>query len=114
MVEEHEVSGGKNAKAHFVWKCGNCKRESSAKFDTSRAVKSYVAENGQLQPILEIECRGLEFTGFDPSGIWKCTGAESGTKFDEVDLNEPEWVDYDEKAQLPVGVSEFKSEWSRA
>ncbi|KAJ2927162.1 hypothetical protein H1R20_g9909, partial [Candolleomyces eurysporus] len=90
------------------------KRESSAKFNTSSAVKPYVAENGQLQPILEIECRGLEFVGFDPRGTWKCVGAESGTKFDDVDLNEPEWVDYDEKTQLPVGVSEFKSEWSRA
>jgi hypothetical protein len=32
-------------------------------------------------------------------GTWRCAGAETGTKFDEVDLNESEWewVDYDEK-----------------
>ena len=28
--------------------------------------------------------------------MWKCVGAESGTKF-EADLSEGEWVDYDEK-----------------
>ncbi|KAF6766131.1 hypothetical protein DFP72DRAFT_1057319 [Ephemerocybe angulata] len=94
-TEEHEVSGGKNAKAHFVWRCGNCKRESSAKFDPSARITPYTAENGNPQPILEIECRGLEFVGFDPRGMWKCVGAESGTVFNEVDLSEPEWVDYD-------------------
>ncbi|KAJ3499489.1 hypothetical protein NMY22_g19503 [Coprinellus aureogranulatus] len=112
--EEHDVSGGKNATAHFVWKCGNCKRESSAKFDPQSKVKPYTAENGQLQSIVEIECRGLEFTGFEFKGPWKCVGAESGTKFDDIDLGDGEWVDYDEKAALPVGISELKSEWSRA
>lgn len=113
-LEQHDVSGGKNATAHFVWKCGNCGRASSAKFDPQWKVKPYTAENGQLQPILEIECRGLEFTGFEFRGTWKCVGTDSKTKFDEVELNDGEWVDYDEKSSLPVGVSELKSEWSRA
>ena len=29
--------------------------------------------------------------------MWKCVGADSGTVFPEVDLDEGEWVDYDEK-----------------
>jgi len=29
--------------------------------------------------------------------MWKCVGAESGTLFTEVSLDEGEWVDYDEK-----------------
>jgi len=34
-------------------------------------------------------------------GNWKCVGAESGIKFDDVELsaNEPEWTDYDEKVR---------------
>jgi Eukaryotic protein of unknown function (DUF866) len=65
-------------------------------------------------------------------GIWKCIGVDSGTQFPEVDLDEGEWVDYDEKvavpftapfrnpltlfvqAALPVGISEIKSHWARA
>ena len=65
-------------------------------------------------------------------GEWKCKGAESGTVFNEVDLDEGEWVDYDEKvtadmlhlisitdnrisqAALPVGVSDIESRWTRA
>ncbi|TFK30356.1 DUF866-domain-containing protein [Coprinopsis marcescibilis] len=112
--EEREVSGGKNATAHFVWKCGLCKRESSAKFDVASPVKPFSADANQLQRLLTIECRGLEFIGFDPRGTWKCVGAESKTVFDDVDLTEGEWNDYDEKSKLPVGVSNIESEWSRA
>jgi hypothetical protein len=32
-------------------------------------------------------------------GGWKCVGAASGSKFDDVDLSEGEWVDYDEKVR---------------
>jgi hypothetical protein len=41
------------------------KRESSAKFE-STAITPYKSENAQFEPLLVIECRGLEFTGFDP------------------------------------------------
>lgn len=30
-------------------------------------------------------------------GTWKCVGVESGTVFPEVELEDGEWVDYDEK-----------------
>ena len=41
------------------------KRESSAKFE-STAIMPYDSENAQFKPLVVIECRGLEFTGFDP------------------------------------------------
>ncbi|OJT10102.1 UPF0587 protein [Trametes pubescens] len=114
-IEERDVSGGKGSTAHFVWRCGLCKRESSAKFEPGEKPKPYSADaNGQFLPFLTLDCRGLEFIGFDPRGIWKCVGAESGTVFSEVDLEEGEWVDYDEKSSLPVGVSNFESQWARA
>lgn len=37
-------------------------------------------------------------------GIWKCIGAESRTVFNEVDLEEGEWFDYDEKVYLSLFV----------
>jgi hypothetical protein len=59
------MSGGKDAKANFVWKCSNCKRESSASI--VGGFQKYSADkNGQLAPLLTAECRGLEFVGFDP------------------------------------------------
>ena len=103
-----------------MWRCGNCKREHSAKFETVPP-QPYSAD-GQFAPLIVVDCRGLEFTGFDPrvrytlifhlprflplityqQGTWKCVGVESGSPF-ELDLSEGEWVDYDEK----VRVSQF-------
>ena len=75
----------------------------------------YNEENEQFAPLLVIECRGLEFTGFDPTvcvsltvhyrnfahrcdqGPWRCEGLKA-TKFD-FDLEGGEWVDYDEKVR---------------
>ncbi|KAM5530616.1 hypothetical protein V8D89_015734 [Ganoderma adspersum] len=115
MIEEREVTGGKGSTAHFVWRCGLCKRESSARFEPNEKPKPYTVDaNGQFAPFVTIDCRGLEFIGFDPKGIWDCVGVESGTPF-EVDLEEEsEWVDYDEKAALPVGVSKIEAKWARA
>ncbi|KAF8587316.1 DUF866-domain-containing protein [Ramaria rubella] len=115
-VDERGMSGGKGNTAHFVWRCGFCKRESSAKFEAASPVQAYNAESsGKFAPFVTLDCRGLEFTGFEPRGIWKCEGTESGTKFTDVDLGgEGEWVDYDEKASQPVSVMGMKGQWSRA
>lgn len=66
--EQHEVAGGKGSTASFAWRCGTCKRESSAKFhEKNSEPKPYKDEyNGRFSPLIEIECRGLEFVGFDP------------------------------------------------
>ncbi|TFK57014.1 DUF866-domain-containing protein [Heliocybe sulcata] len=114
-LEEKEVAGGKGSTANFVWRCGLCKRESSAKFEAAHPPQAYQADSsGQFAPLVTIECRGLEFTSFDPRGTWKCVGAESGTHFDEVEFEGGEWVDYDEKAALPVSVMNLESKWGRA
>ncbi|KAH9982563.1 DUF866-domain-containing protein, partial [Lactifluus volemus] len=112
--EEHHVSTGKDNTAHFVWRCGLCKRESSAKFEASSPPQPYSNANSQFAPFLIIDCRGLEFISFDPRGIWKCEGLDSRALFTEVEFDGGEWVDYDEKAKMPVGISEIESQWSRA
>ncbi|KAI9512821.1 DUF866-domain-containing protein [Russula earlei] len=114
-IEEHPVSTGKDNTAHFVWRCGHCKRESYAKFDASSPPRPYsVDANGNFAPFITVDCRGLEFTSLDPRGTWRCTGVDSGTPFTEVVLEGGEWVDYDEKAKKPVGISGIEGKWSRA
>ncbi|KAI6153663.1 DUF866-domain-containing protein [Pisolithus tinctorius] len=110
-MQERELSGGKHATAHFVWRCGNCKRESSAKFDPSAAVRPY-SDSGNFAELLVIECRGLEFVGFDPRRTWACNGIK-GQSF-EVEFQDNDWVDYDENARLPVQINFKGSRWSRA
>jgi len=90
-----------------------CKRESSAKFDAAPPTP-YKNDHAEWGPLLVVECRGLEFVGFDPRGDWSCQGIESKTRFTDVDLSEGEWIDYDEKAAIPVRVHQFDSKWGRA
>lgn len=42
------------------------KRESWAKFELSSPVEAYSPEAREFKPLLIVECRGLEFIGFDP------------------------------------------------
>ncbi|KIL00248.1 hypothetical protein PAXRUDRAFT_821863 [Paxillus rubicundulus Ve08.2h10] len=114
-LKERPVSGGKHKTAHLIWRCSNCKHENTAKFDTSIPTRPYTADHSEsFSEVLVIECRGLEFTGFDPRGTWSCKGTETKTTFPNVEFEEGEWIDYDEKAALPVQVSFLESRWSRA
>jgi hypothetical protein len=49
--------------ANFVWKCKNCKRESSATIKAAPAI--YPAqEPAKAKNVIDIDCRGCEFVEF--------------------------------------------------
>lgn len=105
---------------------------------------TYEAEGKSEQKIIDIDCRGLEFTEFKPDvsptcrsfsllskvnifppilqrlttksmqGEWEAKGVESSTPFTSVDLSEGEWYDYDEKAGEEVSIREVKFDFRRA
>ncbi|KAK7707025.1 hypothetical protein SLS64_007233 [Diaporthe eres] len=110
--EMNEMSGSRG-EANFVWKCKNCKRESSATIKAA-PVPYEQSEPAKPKNILEFDCRGLEFTDFKPEGEWLAEGVESGTKFTGVDLSEGEWFDYDEKAGDEVSIKDIKWEIKRS
>ena len=47
-------------------------------------------------------------------GEWEATGAESGTKFNGIDLSDGEWFDYDEKVGEEVSIKDIKWQIRRA
>ncbi|GAA5859931.1 hypothetical protein JCM1840_001801 [Sporobolomyces johnsonii] len=135
-TEQREISGSRG-EANLVWRCQMCKREHTISFDDSfsRAKAAYTLEDSDDQkfaPLAVLECRGCEITAFDPKpsgsrtgspkaaatlqGIWSAKGAESNTRFDEIELSldELEWNDYDEKAGAPVSIMDFESKIDRA
>ncbi|KAJ2902136.1 DUF866 domain-containing protein [Zalerion maritima] len=110
--EMNEMSGSRG-EANFVWKCKNCKREASATIKAAPA--SYeVAEPPKKVKIIELDCRGLEFTEFKPEGEWLAQGTDSGTKFTGIELTDGEWFDYDEKAGDEVSIKEVEWDIRRA
>ncbi|KAK9466393.1 hypothetical protein V1512DRAFT_167874 [Lipomyces arxii] len=104
--ETHSLSGSRGD-ANFVWRCKSCRRESSASFKTKPV--AYTAEDsGTWKNIVELEVRGLEFTEFEVQGDWTCKSAANGAVYEEVDLQQGEWFDYDEKAGEEVTITEVK------
>ncbi|KAI7862806.1 UPF0587 protein C1orf123 [Spinellus fusiger] len=101
-----DVSGSKGS-ANLVMRCKFCKRESTAQFDTGAKILPYT-KTGEFQRIASFDCRGLELVDFSPRDSWLAKGAESGTKFEDIDLLEGEWAEYDEKVNEPVGISNIE------
>lgn len=64
-VNRHETNdlSGSRGEANFVWKCKNCKRESSA---SVKAAPATYAQQSPPKPknVVEFDCRGLEFVEF--------------------------------------------------
>jgi hypothetical protein len=42
---------------------------------------------------------------------WSAESSESGKPFEDIDLSEKEWVDYDEKSNLSVGIFDVESQF---
>ncbi|GAB1193769.1 hypothetical protein APSETT444_002997 [Aspergillus pseudonomiae] len=71
-------------------------------------------EKRKGRKVIDIDCRGLEFTEFKADGEWEAKGTESSTPFTAIDLSESEWYDYDEKAGDEVSIKEITWEVGRA
>ncbi|KUL83315.1 hypothetical protein ZTR_11332 [Talaromyces verruculosus] len=108
--EKHDIPGSRG-EANFVWKCKLCGKTHSASI-TAGPHAYQIAENpkDKTQKIIELDCRGLEFTEFKADGDWEAKGAETPTAFSGIDLSEGEWYDYDEKAGEEVSVKDVKFE----
>jgi hypothetical protein len=68
-------------------------------------------ESGEWQPILGMECRGLEPTIYHPGDEFVITSV-AGTIFtDDTDLSDSDWADYDAEHDTPVGLSQIEFKW---
>ncbi|KAF3993694.1 hypothetical protein FT663_01107 [Candidozyma haemuli var. vulneris] len=110
--EKHDISGSRG-EASFVFRCKGCKHEHSASIERTKE-KVQAGNSNKWTNLLEIDARGIDFVEFIPEGRWQCVGEESGTKFEEVDLEDAEWYDYDDKQGDEVSVTEVQFDISRA
>ncbi|EAW19116.1 CXXC motif containing zinc binding protein [Aspergillus fischeri NRRL 181] len=109
--EQHEIPGSRG-EANFVWKCKLCQKTHSASIvNGPHAYQGDEKRKGSR--VIEIDCRGLEFTEFKPDGEWEAKGIDSSTPFTGIDLSEGEWYDYDEKAGEEVSIKEINWEVGR-
>ncbi|BFG03426.1 uncharacterized protein DMAD_02685 [Drosophila madeirensis] len=96
---------------NFFMKCKMCSRENSIDIVEKSNVPYTADDSGKLKTIVIFDCRGLEPVDFSPRSGWKVFSSENGQSFEEVDLSEDDWVEYDQKNNNSVGVYEFASKF---
>lgn len=73
---------------------------------------AYTADDaGNYKTIVVFDCRGVEPFEFSPRAGWTVQSAENGQSFEDVDLSDDDWVEYDQKNKNSVGVYEFASQF---
>uniref|UniRef100_F1LFV1 Uncharacterized protein n=1 Tax=Ascaris suum TaxID=6253 RepID=F1LFV1_ASCSU len=105
-VSESLEMPGSRGEANLIEKCKLCGRVNSLDIMKDSFQAYTIEDSEQFRPIVKFDCRGVEPTDFDPRGGWRAVGIESGTTFDDVDLSEKEWADYDEKASAATEITE--------
>ncbi|XP_069794576.1 CXXC motif containing zinc binding protein isoform X2 [Narcine bancroftii] len=105
LMNSAPLKGGRGS-ANMIQRCKLCSRENSIDI-LKDTIKPYNAEDSErFKTIVHFECRGLEPVDFQPQAGFAAEGTESGTKFDEINLLEKDWNEYDEKIQESVGIYE--------
>ncbi|XP_018576373.1 UPF0587 protein CG4646 [Anoplophora glabripennis] len=110
-VIESQTYPGKTGKSenNYIAKCKLCGRENCLDIVQGSNGKYTSDDQGSFKTIVTFDCRGIEPVEFSPSEGWIAKAEESGKVFDNINLTEKEWVEYDEKSQQSVGVYEFES-----
>ncbi|KAJ1569986.1 hypothetical protein HK096_007221 [Nowakowskiella sp. JEL0078] len=90
-------------------KCKFCKNEFTASLEP-KSIQAYTIENSEkFSPWIIIEVRGAEPVDYRLAEDFHLSSSESNTKFENVNLSEGEWVEYDENAGLPVSVLDIET-----
>ncbi|CAM6090691.1 unnamed protein product [Calypogeia fissa] len=91
--------------AHLVQKCKFCENVGNMCLIEGRG-KPYNIEDSESSgfgPVACFDCRGIEPVEFSWRDGWSADGLK-GTKFEDIDLSDGEWSEYDEKASASVGI----------
>jgi len=95
---------------NLVQKCKFCGREGTVSMIIGRGcpLTHEISQSGNYVPLMLFDCRGYEPVEFAFGSGWKVESIE-GTKFDDVDLSGGDFVEYDEKGECPVMISNVRS-----
>jgi hypothetical protein len=108
--ELHELSGSRGT-ANFAMKWArDSKHEGHLNLQQVKGVTRPLTDEDEHKavPIIAFDCRGLEPIAWRPEGGF-IIKTKSGKVFEDVDLSDGEWADYDEK--LGDSVSVMNLEW---
>nr|XP_009938082.1 PREDICTED: UPF0587 protein C1orf123 homolog [Opisthocomus hoazin] len=114
LTDKHEVFYNDSGETLAQLKCGNC-GEVSEKWQCLRLMDSAPLKGGRGSATMVQKCKLccrensvdiLSQTIKPYNGGFVAEGAESGTPFNDINLLEKDWNDYDEKTKESVGIYE--------
>lgn len=101
-TETQEVPGSRGS-ANLLLKFPAGSSPASISVTSAKGVEGKYTKSGEFQAVLAVECRGAEPFAWTPSGFYVAE-TEEGQKFENVDLKDGDWCDFDEEAGVSVGV----------
>ncbi|KAJ8979372.1 hypothetical protein NQ317_004129 [Molorchus minor] len=110
-IIESQTFSGKTGRSenNYIAKCKLCGRENSLDIVPGSHGKYTSDDQNNFKTIVVFDCRGIEPIDFSPSEGWIAKAEESGHIFENINLLEKEWADYDEKSKQSVGIYEIES-----
>jgi len=111
LAESVETKGGRGS-ASMVLKCKMCKRENHIDI-LKDTIKSYTIDDSEsFKVVVAFECRGVEPIDYDFRSGW-CVYSDMNKIFEDVDLNEKEWYDYNDENNEPVSITEVEHQFKK-
>ncbi|KFQ23771.1 UPF0587 protein C1orf123, partial [Merops nubicus] len=109
LMDSAPLKGGRGS-ATMVQKCKLCSRENSIEI-LSQTIKPYNAEDSEkfktiVDVIFLVQLALKNLLQMCLQAGFAAEGAESGTPFNDINLLEKDWNDYDEKTKESVGIYE--------
>ncbi|KRZ38764.1 UPF0587 protein F46B6.12 [Trichinella pseudospiralis] len=103
--EKFDIPGSRG-EANFVRKCKVCGKVGSIDI-VDGSISAYDTELGKAwQKVVMFECRGVKPVDFEPGEGWIVT-AMTGARYENVDLSEKTWVEYDENTSNAVTIDDI-------
>ncbi|KRZ20797.1 UPF0587 protein F46B6.12 [Trichinella pseudospiralis] len=105
ITEKFDIPGSRG-EANFVRKCKVCGKVGSIDI-VDGSISAYDTELGKAwQKVVMFECRGVKPVDFEPGEGWIVT-AMTGARYENVDLSEKTWVEYDENTSNAVTIDDI-------
>mmetsp|Transcript_1350 Transcript_1350/g.2144 ORF Transcript_1350/g.2144 Transcript_1350/m.2144 type:complete len:157 (+) Transcript_1350:67-537(+) len=111
---EEEISGSRGT-CNFKVKFPGAKKESymNVQEPPKKGGQTFLSGNDYVV-VVAFECRGLSVVDWNvKDGSFKCH-TESGKVFDDVTFEDGDWYDYDDEADMSVGVTNIEYKIERA
>ncbi|KAK1354518.1 UPF0587 protein like [Heracleum sosnowskyi] len=95
---------------NLIMKCKFCEKVGTVTVISGkgRPLTQGLSEQGKYAPLMELDCRGYEPVEFMFGSGWKAESI-AGTNFEDIDLSEGEFAEYDEKGECPVTIYNLRS-----